>query len=95
MDAHQVIIKPIISEKSYNLAEAEGWYTFKVDKRANKHQISQAVEEVFDVTVTKVNTLNVKSKPRRQGMIRGRTPRWKKAMVRLAEGDRIEMFEGV
>ena len=95
MDAHQIIVKPIISEKSYNIAEVEGWYTFQVDRRANKHQIKSAVEEAFDVRVVRVNTANVKSKPRRQGLIRGRTPEWKKAMVRLAEGDRIEMFEGV
>lgn len=95
MDAHQVIVRPVISEKSYNLIESEGQYTFHVDRRANKNQIRRAIESAFDVSVTKVNTSNVKSKPKRQGLTRGRTATWKKAVVRLAEGERIELFEGV
>ena len=94
MDPHQIIIKPVISEKSYNLIETENQYTFQVDKRANKNQIKRAIEEAFDVKVHKVNTANVKSKPKRQGLSRGRTASWKKAVVRLAEGERIELFEG-
>ncbi len=95
MDPHQVIIRPVISEKSYNLIETEGKYTFHVDRRANKNQVKLAVESAFDVTVDKVNTVNVKSKPKRQGLTRGRTSSWKKAVVKLAGGDRIELFEGV
>ena len=95
MDPHQIIIKPVISEKSYNLIETENQYTFQVDKRANKYQIKRAIEEAFDVQVHKVNTVNVKSKPKRQGFYRGRTATWKKAVIRLAEGERIELFEGV
>ena len=95
MDPHQIIIRPVISEKSYNLIESEGQYTFQVDRRANKNQIKHAVESAFDVRVYKVNTLNVKSKPKRQGLTRGRTATWKKAVVRLAEGERIDLFEGV
>ena len=95
MDPHQVIIRPVISEKSYNLIESEGQYTFQVDRRANKNQIRRAVEDAFDVSVTKVNTTNVKSKPNRQGLTRGRTSTWKKAVVKLVEGDRIDLFEGV
>ena len=95
MDPHQVIIRPVISEKSYNLIESEGQYTFQVDRRANKNQVKRAVEEAFDVKVEKVNTANVKSKPKRQGLTRGRTSTWKKAVVKLAEGERIELFEGV
>lgn len=95
MDPHQVIIRPVISEKSYTLIETEGQYTFQVDKRANKNQIKAAIESAFDVSVYKVNTSNVKSKPKRQGLTRGRTATWKKAVVRLAEGDSIELFEGV
>jgi large subunit ribosomal protein L23 len=95
MDPHQIIIRPVISEKSYNLIESEGQYTFEVDRRANKNQIKRAVEEAFDVSVQKVNTTNVKSKPKRQGPTRGRTSTWKKAVVKLAAGDRIELFEGV
>ena len=79
MDPHQVIIRPVISEKSYNLIESEGQYTFQVDRRANKNQIKRAVEGAFDVSVQKVNTSNVKSKPKRQGLTaaalrRGRRP---------------------
>jgi large subunit ribosomal protein L23 len=94
MNPHQIIIRPVISEKSYNLIESEGQYTFQVDRRANKNQIKRAVEEAFDVEVRKVNTAHVKSKPKRQGLTRGRTSTWKKAVVKLAEGDRIELFEG-
>jgi large subunit ribosomal protein L23 len=95
MDPHQVILRPVISEKSYNLIESEGQYTFEVDRRANKNQIKRAVESAFDVMVQKVNTVNVRSKPKRQGLTRGRTATWKKAVVKLVEGDRIELFEGV
>ena len=95
MDPHQVIIRPVISEKSYNLIETENQYTFQVDKRANKNQIKRAVESAFDVRVRKVNTSNVKSKPKRQGLTRGRTGTWKKAVVRLVEGERIELLERV
>jgi large subunit ribosomal protein L23 len=95
MDPHQVIIRPVISERSYNLIESEGQYTFQVDKRANKNQIRNAVEDAFDVSVARVNTVNVKSKPKRQGLTRGRTSTWKKAVVKLVEGDRIDLFEGV
>ena len=95
MDPHQIIIRPVISEKSYNLIETDGQYTFQVDQRANKNQIKRAVENAFDVSVAKVNTVNVKSKPKRQGLTRGRTSTWKKAVVKLVEGERIELFEGV
>lgn len=95
MDSHQVIIEPVISEKSYNLVEMDGQYTFRVDRRANKHQIRLAVEDAFGVTVERVNTMNVKRKPKRQGLVVGQTAQWKKAVVTLAEGDRIELFEGV
>ena len=95
MDPHQVIIRPVISEKSYGLIETANQYTFQVDKRANKNQIKRAIEEAFEVKVHKVNTVNVKSKPKRQGFYRGRTATWKKAVIRLAEGERIELFEGV
>jgi large subunit ribosomal protein L23 len=95
MDPHQIIVRPVISEKSYNLIETEGQYTFHVDRRANKNQIKNAIEGAFDVQVTKVNTANVKSKPKRQGLTQGRTATWKKAVVKLAEGERIELFEGV
>ncbi len=93
MNPRQVIIEPIVSEKSYALM-ADGKYTFRVDDRAHKAQIRRAVEEIFDVEVVDVRTLSVRSKPKRRGLHRGHTRSWKKAIVRLAPGDRIELFEG-
>ncbi len=93
MDARQVIIEPVVSEKSYALM-ADGKYTFRVDDRAHKTQIRRAVEEIFGVGVVEVRTLKVRSKPKRRGMHRGTTRSWKKAIVQLAPGDRIELFEG-
>jgi large subunit ribosomal protein L23 len=93
VNPRQVIIEPIVSEKSYALM-ADGKYTFRVDDRADKTQIRRAVEEIFDVEVVDVRTLSVRSKPKRRGLHRGHTRSWKKAIVRLAPGDRIELFEG-
>jgi large subunit ribosomal protein L23 len=93
MESRGVIIRPVISEKSYALI-AEGKYTFRVADRAHKTQIAQAVEEIFDVHVAGVRTSKVRSKPKRRGLSRGRTRSWKKAIVQLAPGERIELFEG-
>jgi large subunit ribosomal protein L23 len=93
MLARQVIIEPVVSEKSYALM-ADGKYTFRVDARAHKTQVAKAVEEIFEVTVTDVRTLQVRAKPKRRGLHSGRTRSWKKAVVKLAPGDRIELFEG-
>jgi len=93
MEARQVIIEPVVSEKSYALM-ADGKYTFRVDDRAHKTQISRAVEEIFDVRVKTVRTAKVRSKPKRRALHSGRTRSWKKAVVQLASGDRIELFEG-
>ncbi|MGN6255305.1 MAG: 50S ribosomal protein L23 [Solirubrobacterales bacterium] len=93
MDARTILIRPVISEKSYALI-AEGKYTFRVDDRAHKTQIAQAVKEIFDVEVTEVRTAKVRSKPKRRGLTKGRTRSWKKAIVQLAPGERIELFEG-
>ena len=90
---HQIIIKPVISEKSYGEIE-DSKYTFMVDLSANKIQIRKAIESLFDVAVVKVNTINVKSKPKRLGRSEGKTARWKKAIVTLKDGDKIEFFEG-
>ncbi len=87
-----MIIQPIISEKSYKLIE-NNRYTFKVDPKATKTEIRKAVEEIFNVTVLKVNTLNNRGKMKRQGWTFGRTPDYKKAIVTLKEGDRLEFFE--
>ena len=93
MEARQVIIEPVVSEKSYALM-ADGKYTFRVDERAHKTQIARAVEEVFEVRVKGVRTAKVRSKPKRRGVNSGRTRSWKKAVVQLVPGDRIELFEG-
>lgn len=90
-DPREVIIRPIISEHSYDMMQ-ENVYTFEVAKSANKVEIAQAIEEIFDVTVVKVNTLNVKAKPKRVRYQVGKTRTWKKAMVTVAEGDSIEIF---
>lgn len=93
MDPRSVIIKPVVSEKSYALMGANK-YTFRVHEDANKTQIGQAVEAIFDVKVEKVRTSSVKSKPKRRGVHSGKTRSWKKAVVELRAGDRIEIFEG-
>ena len=93
MDARNVVIRPVISEKSYALI-AEGKYTFRVNDRAHKTQIAHAVEEIFSVKVTGVRTSKVRSKPKRRGLHQGRTRAWKKAIVQLSPGERIELFEG-
>ena len=92
MDATQVIIRPVVSEKTYVLAEA-GKYTFRVADKAHKTQIRQAIEELFDVKVEAVRTSSVKSKPKRRGQTAGRSRQWKKAMVQLREGDSIPIFQ--
>jgi large subunit ribosomal protein L23 len=94
MDASQVIIRPVVSEKSFVLAEA-GKYTFRVHDKAHKTQIRQAVEELFDVKVVDVRTASVKSKPKRRGQTSGRTRQWKKAIVQVGEGDTIPIFSGL
>lgn len=93
MDPRAVIVEPVISEKSYALM-AGGKYTFRVHDDARKTEIARAVAEVFDVRVTGVRTARVRPKPKRRGLHRGRTRAWKKAVVQLAPGDRIELFEG-
>ena len=93
MNARQVLIAPVVSEKSYSLIE-DNKYSFRVHEKAHKTQVRQAVEELFDVKVEGVNIVKVQPKPKRRGMSRGRKPGWKKAIVQLRAGDRIEIFEG-
>jgi large subunit ribosomal protein L23 len=93
MNARTVIIRPIVSEKSYALLNAKK-YTFRVHERAHKTQIRQAVEEIFGVRVQDVRTMSVKSKPKRRGYTSGRSRSWKKAVVQLHPDDHIELFEG-
>ena len=92
MEPSQVVIRPVVSEKSYVLAEA-GKYTFRVHDKAHKTQIRQAVEELFDVKVLAVRTASVKSKPKRRGQTSGRTRHWKKAIVQVRPGDTIPIFQ--
>ena len=93
-DPRDVILKPVVSEKSYALLD-EGVYTFVVDPRANKIEIRQAIEALFSVEVVKVNTLNRKGKRKRnrRSPTFGKRPDTKRAVVTLAEGQRIPLFE--
>ena len=93
LDARQVLIAPVVSEKSYSLIE-ENKYSFRVHDKAHKTQVRQAVEQLFDVKVEGVNIVKVQPKPKRRGFSRGTKPGWKKAIVQLRAGDRIEIFEG-
>ena len=93
MNARQVVLRPVISEKSYALLAANK-YTFRVHENSNKTQLRQAVEEIFGVRVTGVSTAWVKSKPKRRGLTKGQRRRWKKAIVTLHADDSIELFEG-
>jgi large subunit ribosomal protein L23 len=93
VNAQQIIRQPIISEKSYALI-AESKYTFRVHPQAHKTQIRSAVEEIFNVHVVDVRTMRQKPKPKRRGYTTGQTRSWKKAVVELAPGERIELFEG-
>ena len=91
MDARDILIRPLISERSTDLMQ-EGKFVFVVDKRANKIQIADAVKEIFNVTVENVNTVNVKGKTKRRGRTVGKTASYKKAIVKLAAGETIEFF---
>ncbi|MDP2181211.1 MAG: 50S ribosomal protein L23 [Actinomycetota bacterium] len=91
-DPRDIIIRPVVSEKSYELI-GDNRYTFEVDKRASKPQIADAITEIFGVTVTSVNTMNVNGKPRRLRYNKGLTRSWKKAIITLKAGDKIEFFD--
>ena len=94
MEPSHVVIRPVVSEKSYVLAAANR-YTFRVHAQAHKTQIRQAVEALFDVHVVDVRTMSVKPKPKRRGVTRGRTRSWRKAMVQLRAGESIPVFQGL
>lgn len=93
-DYRYIIIKPIVTEKSMGLL-ADNKYTFIVDKKANKTEIKNAIENIFNVRVDKVYTMVVRGKPKRQGRSMGRTPDRKKAIVTLKPGQKIKLFEGM
>lgn len=97
MHVYEVLKRPMITEKTTDMQDEANQFVFKVDRRANKMLVKQAVEERFDVEVIKVNIINMKAKTRRRGL-RARSIRvvpWKKAIVTLAPGDSIQLFEGV
>jgi large subunit ribosomal protein L23 len=94
MDHSQVIIRPVVSEKSYVLSAANR-YTFRVHDDAHKTQIRQAIEALFDVHVVEVRTSSVKTKPKRRGTTNGRTRSWKKAIVQVRDGESIPVFQGL
>ena len=95
MKLHDVILRPLVTEKSNIAREEQNVVTLAVDPRANKHDVQRAVEAFFDVKVVDVHTILMSRKTRRVGRHSGHKPQWKKAMVRLAEGQTIEFFEGV
>jgi len=90
---NEVLLAPVVTEKSYEQIDNRK-YSFRVHQDAHKTQVRQAVEELFDVKVERVNILKVQPKPKRRGLNRGTKPGWKKAIVRLKAGDKIEIFEG-
>ena len=91
---HQTIVKPLMTEKSSIAYQNRGEYTFEVHPQASKHQIRDALEQLFDVQVTGVRTSVVRRKEKIQGRRRGATAIWKKAVVTLREGDTLPVFEG-
>jgi len=92
---YQIVRRPLLTEKSDHLREKENQYCFEVNRRANKLEIKQAVEELFQVKVKKVRVQNVQGKVKRMGRYEGKRADWKKAFVTLYEGEVIELFEGV
>jgi len=90
---NEILLAPVVSEKSYNLID-ERKYAFKIHPDAHRTQVRQAVEQLFDVHVERVNILKVQPKPKRRGLIKGTRPGWKKAIVQVREGETIPIFEG-
>lgn len=93
-DTYSTVVRPVVTEKSSAQYARLREYTFEADPRATKHEIRAAIEQLFGVKVTQVRTMIQPSKRRTRGRSAGRRPHWKKAFVRLAEGDSIEIFEG-
>ena len=89
----EVLLRPVVSEKSYTQI-AQNCYTFKIHQDAHKTQVRQAVEQLFEVKVLRVNIITVQPKPKRRGATKGTRSGWKKAIVQLKQGDSIEIFEG-
>jgi len=94
MTGHDIIKRPLITEKTNNQKEASNQLSFEVDRRANRVEIKRAIETIFNVHVAGVRTMQVKGKIKRRGRIVGKRKDWKKAIVTLTPGERIEFFEG-
>ena len=95
MHLYDILIRPIVTEKSMGLRDNHGHYIFQVHRKANKRQVKDAVEQIFDVEVTQVRTIVMKGKNKRWGRTRYQSQDWKKAVVTLADGDGITYFEGI
>ncbi|MBI5042692.1 MAG: 50S ribosomal protein L23 [Nitrospirae bacterium] len=93
-DIHDLLQKPIFTEKGLSLKEKENKIIFRVKKSANKSEIKKAVERLFKVKVTDVNTINISGKKKRLGRFAGKTSDWKKAIVTLKKGEKLELGEG-
>lgn len=92
-ELHDILIRPLVTEKSTHLSEEQNTYVFEVGRSANKHQIKAAVESLFGVSVSDVRTLNVRGKMKRFGRFTGKRSNWKKAYVTLTDGDFLNFFE--
>ena len=92
---HKILMKPLVTEKSMQSLQESNRVSFKVKRDANKIQVRTAVEQIFEVTVESVNMVTVRGKKKRFGRNVGQSKDWKKAIVKLKEGDKIELFEGV
>lgn len=95
MNHYEIIKRPLVTEKTTLQKEVDNQITFEVDRRANRVEIRKAVEKIFDVHVSEVRTMQVKGKIKQRGRIVGKRKDWKKAIVKLMPGERIEFFEGV
>jgi len=95
MNYYEIIKRPLVTEKTTLQKEVDNQITFEVDRRANRVEIRKAVEKIFDVHVSEVRTMQIKGKVKQRGRIVGKRKDWKKAIVKLMPGERIEFFEGV
>ena len=95
MMSHEIIIKPLITEKTSIQKELHNQLSFEVDRRANRIEIKQAIESIFNVRVAAIKTMQVTGKTKQRGRITGKRRDWKKAIVKLVPGERIDFFEGV
>jgi len=95
MNSHEIIIRPLITEKTSIQKEMHNQLSFEVDRRANRIEIKQAIESIFNVRVAAIKTMQVSGKTKQRGRITGKRRDWKKAIVKLMPGERIDFFEGV